>query len=118
MNSGWNGRVTVYSNGTPVPLFQPTKADCPSVATSILIIANEANGGNMIVGPADDVDATEASRVGAYLLEPGYAVTIQGANGRAINLEGYWVDSTADDDQLRWVIDEGVEFAASSVVLA
>lgn len=117
MNAGWHGLAVVATAGTPVPLFQPTKTGCPHLVSSIVIIAHEDNGGNVVIGPAEDVHAAASGRLGYWELDAGQSMTLEGRNGANVDLEGWWVDAGTGGDSVRWIICEGVLGQAENIVV-
>lgn len=119
MDAGWVGSATVGTSGTPAPLFQPSKPRCPHLVKSIVIIAHEDNGGNVVVGPAQDVHAAASGRLGYWELDAGQSLSmsIEGTNREFVDLRGWWVDAGTGGDSVRWIVVPGVRVEAEDITV-
>lgn len=102
------GRVTVAVAGQAERLFQPTDShrQMSPLVRSVVVIADESNAGDVVLGPTPDTIAAAASRVGTWPLDAGQSITIKGTNGEVVDLSKWYVDVTTSGDSVRWILDD------------
>ena len=112
------GRVTVSVAGQAQKLFQPTASHrqmSPRVRT-VVIIADEGNVGDVVIGPTPDTVAAAANRVGSWPLDAGQSITLEGLNGDLVDMSEWYVDVTTSGDSVRWIVSES-DVAAEDITI-